>query len=305
VGYRAEFRHALRRRAIRPLAGAASGGTPTYYSFMGNEAAGTLSSVDNALQVLELLGSRPSLRVIEVAEHLSVARSTAHRILTALMARGFLVQDAHKVYRAGPAFERLRQPVVASPRVTRELVHRHLERLVAVLGETCHVAVLEGNGIRFIDSVESYRPLRVGTRIGMLLPAHKTAIGVMLLAELPINMLRSIYPRGLTGETREARQTLQTLERKIRSARRTGYATNMGESDAGISAIAICLRDPSGRAFAGISVAMPTPRYDRQRVPELVQALTKTADDIREELAQIIGRNQDTHRLEAEAISML
>jgi DNA-binding IclR family transcriptional regulator len=253
---------------------------------MRNEASGTLSSVDNALRVLELLASRPSVRVFEVAEHLGVARSTAHRILTALLARGFVVQDAHKIYRAGPAIERFRQPRLNVPRVSKELVHPHLERLAAKVGETCHVAVLEGNGTRFVDSVESFHALRVGTRIGMLLPAHKTAIGVALLAELPLSSLRSIYPRGLTGDAREAKQTLQTLERKIRAVRRTGYATNLGESDAGISAVGMCLRDPYGRAFAGIAVAIPTARFDRHSIQDLATSLSETTEAVKQDIAE-------------------
>ena len=248
---------------------------------MRNDSGGVLSSVDNALRVLELLSTRPSLRVIEVAEHLGVARSTAHRVLSALLARGFVVQDAHKVYRAGPAIEQLRQSRVGMPRLNKDLWHSHLERLAAAVGETCHVAVLEGNGTRFVDSVESFQALRVGNRVGMLLPAHKTAIGVVLLAELPLSSLRSIYPRGLTGDAREARQTLQTLERKIRAARRNGYAVNVGESDAGICAVGMCLRDPHGRAFAGMAVAMPTPRFERHAITELVAALSQTADAVR------------------------
>src|SRR6266508_1452019 len=58
-----------------------------YCSVMRNESAGGLSSVDNALRVLELLSTRPSLRVIEVAEHLGGGRSTTHRVLSALLAR--------------------------------------------------------------------------------------------------------------------------------------------------------------------------------------------------------------------------
>jgi DNA-binding IclR family transcriptional regulator len=256
---------------------------------MRNDSSGTLSSVDNALRVLELLSTRPSLRVIEVAEHLDVARSTAHRILAALLVRGFVVQDSHKIYRPGPTIERFRRPLLAGPRASKDLVHPHLERLATATGETCHVAVLEGNGTRFVDSVESTRALRVGGRIGVLLPAHKTAIGVSLLAELPLSSLRSIYPRGLTGDAREAKLTLQTLERKIRAVRRTGYATNVGESDVGICAVSMCLRDPFDRAFAGIAIAIPTPRFDRQSIRGLVDELMTTVEAVKAEMAETLG----------------
>lgn len=254
---------------------------------MGNGEGSQLASVDNALRVLELLQTQPSIRVVQVAEHLGVARSTAHRVLAALMNREFVVQDAHRVYRAGPAIDRFRMQRSTGPQATRELVHHHLVALAADVGETCHVAVLEGNCTRFVDSVESSQPLRVGSRIGMLLPADRTAIGLVLLAELPIGTLRAIYPRGTTGDARDARQSLLELERKIRSARRSGYAVNRGQSDAGISAVGTCLRDASGRAFAGIALAVPTPRFDEHAVPALHAALLRTGDAIRAEFDAI------------------
>ncbi|WPB89352.1 IclR family transcriptional regulator [Streptomyces malaysiensis] len=254
---------------------------------MRNHKPDTLYSVDSALRVLELLSQRPSLRVIEVAEHLDVARSTAHRILSTLLSRGFVVQDAHKVYHVGPAVERLTRPRISGPKATRDLTHPYLERLADMVGETCHVAVLEGNGTRFIDSVESVQVLKVGSRVGMLLPAHKTAIGIALLAELPLSTLRSIYPRGLTGEARVARQTLRSLDRKIGAVRRTGFATNFGESDPGISAVGTCLRDPHGRAFAGIAVAIPTPRFDQHSMNDLTKEISDVVDVVRNDLAEI------------------
>lgn len=244
----------------------------------------TLSSVDNALRVVELLGRQPSVRVVDVAEHLSVGRSTAHRVLTALLARGFVVQDSHKVYMAGPAIERLRETRATGPRTTADVVLKHLTELADRVGESCHVAVLEGNGTRFIARAPADEP-GFGASPGMLLPAHKTAIGMCLLAELSRESLHALYPRGLTGDRREARMTLPTLDRKIQLVRRNGYAKNLGESDQRVNAVATCLRRPSGRAFAGIAVSVATSNFDPQSVSDYVDELSVAARAVRAELA--------------------
>lgn len=197
------------------------------------------------------------------------------------------MQDAHKVDRAGPAIERFREIPTTRPQISKEIVHPHLVDLAARVGNTCHIAVLEGNGARFIDLVESTHKIRAGGRVGMLLPAYKTAIGIVLLAELPLSTLRSLYPRGLTGGAREAKQTLQTLDRKIRAVRRAGYATNLGDSDPGIAAVGMCLRDPSGRAFAGIAVAVPTSRFDPQHIGNLVAAMSEASEAIKQEMTTL------------------
>jgi IclR family transcriptional regulator, acetate operon repressor len=66
-----------------------------------NERARSMGSVDNALQILTLVGEKKSVRVMEAASHLGVSRSTAHRLLDALDRRAFVMKDAAHVYRIG------------------------------------------------------------------------------------------------------------------------------------------------------------------------------------------------------------
>ena len=96
--------------------------------------------------------------------------------------------------------------------------------------------VLEGNGVRFVDGVEGSGSLRCGTRIGVLMPAHVTSGGKALLAQLPGDDLRQLYPHGLPPWDRKAISTMPALARELAAVRRRGYATNNEESEAGIRA---------------------------------------------------------------------
>ena len=251
---------------------------------MRNDAPSPIASVDNALQVLTLLGERQSLRVIDVADELGVARSTAHRILNALLQREFVVKDAHKVYRPGIAFERLARPSSATVPNLRAALHPHLDRLSRTVGETCHLGVLEGNGTRFIDCVESPEVLRVGSRVGMLLPAHSNSIGKVLLAEMSPSAFMALYPRGLPGDRDSAVARRAALQRQLGLIRKRGYAMNSGESAKGVVAVGACVRDRTGRALAGIAIASPAPRCPRTRIPEIVTALLTAVAEIRIDL---------------------
>jgi len=244
-------------------------------SVMSSDPHGGLGSVDNALRILELLGQQSAVRVMDVADRLGVARSTAHRLLTALMRRGFVVQDAAKVYHRGPAFAAAGFGSDGVPLI-RSAVRPHLEALGDEVDETCHLAVLEGNGARFIDVVESRHVLRVGSRIGMLLPAPATAAGKTLLAELSSADIFALYPRGLPGMRADlARRT--TLQRELAMVRRNGYATNFDESERGVTAVAVRLEDGDGLAVASVAVACPSARCPRSRVDVLIEALRRMA----------------------------
>lgn len=79
---------------------------------------------------------------------------------------------------------------------------------------------------------------------------------------------------------------LQDIERKILAVRRKGYARNNGELTFGINTVAMVLRHPSGQAFAGVSVPVPTPRFEERAIPHIVQSLTQMVDRVRIDLAE-------------------
>lgn len=232
----------------------------------------SVAAIDHALQVLLLLSERQQLRVADVAAELGVARSTAHRLLSTLRKHEFAVQDAHKAYRPGPvlAHAGLSRPANAG---LRAALHPVLERLSREVDETCHLVVLEGNGARFIDCVESRQVPRTGSRLGMLLPAHTNSAGRALLAELPSNVFLSLYPRGVPAPPGAGLQARRILQRQLAEIRRRGYATNFEESAPGVTAVGACVRDTAGKAIAALAVACPSARCSRQRVPELARAL--------------------------------
>ncbi|MFI5607066.1 IclR family transcriptional regulator, partial [Amycolatopsis sp. NPDC051903] len=236
-----------------------------------------VESADNVLQLLLLLAERQQVRVTDAAELLGVARSTAHRLLGALSYRGFAVQDVRKAYRPGPAFDRIALSGRSTPDL-RAVLHKHVQGLHEQVGETCHLMVLEGNGVRFVDCVEATHVLRIGARTGMLLPAHCTSGGKALLAELSGDELRALYPRDFLDSPAGPAMRREALQRQLATVRRRGYATNFEESERGIVAVGVCVRDSAGRAVAGLATAVPLARCTRADVPVLAKAVRAAAE---------------------------
>jgi len=160
------------------------------------------------------------------------------------------------------------------------VAHQHLQTLARQVGETVHLMALEGNGVRFLDGVDGSFALRVGTRIGLLLPAHTTSGGKSLLAELPAEELGRLYPRGLPRVDPPAIADLSELRRALVAVRRRGFATNVEESEPGITALSVCVRDSAGRVVAAVAMAAPTIRCPRRRWPELAPELHQAATAI-------------------------
>ncbi|MER7178572.1 IclR family transcriptional regulator [Streptomyces hyaluromycini] len=239
-----------------------------------------VGAAGNALRTVRLLHERDELRVMDVADELGVARSTAHRILAMLIFEGFAEQDRHKLYRPGPVLRTIRGSQAGPPPDLTIVAHPHLVRLAEAVRETTHLMVLEGNGSRFLDGVEGPQALRVSHRTGTLLPAHVTSGGKALLAELAPDRLHALYPNGLPADAAGVRGKLDRLIAELAAVRRQGYAYNLQESELGVNAVATCVRDRTGAAVAAVAVAAPSSRCPRARLTELTQPLLIAAQDI-------------------------
>ncbi|MBA2701234.1 MAG: IclR family transcriptional regulator [Candidatus Limnocylindrales bacterium] len=240
-----------------------------------------IESVDNALKLLLQFKERESLGVSEAGEHLGVAPSTAHRLLSMLQYRGFAIQDDDsKAYRPGPALIEIGLKTIREMSLLRQ-ARPAIERLSERLDETVHLLVREGADVRFVDGAESSRALRVTSRTGILLPAHCTAGGKALLAELSPGTLRELYPaRALSGLTARSVRSRDDLERELATVRARGFATNAGESEDDVTAIGVAVRDHRGRQRAAIAVALPSVRASPERIDEIAAAAVAGAQEL-------------------------
>lgn len=240
----------------------------------------TIEAVENALRLLLMLRGRTQLRVTEVSDELGVARSTAHRLLSTVAHYGFVRHDAvNRVYRPGPVLVELALASAGHSDI-RQLAKPHLERLAAALHETVNLVVLEGGDVRFIDGVESDQPVRVTLRTGTRFPAHSTSSGKVLLAALPRDRVRALYPEGPGRVTEHTISDMTRLEAELDAVRRNGYATNMDENEIGLHAVAVAITDRAGTAVAAVVVAAPAARLGPMQIPDLVTALKASATAI-------------------------
>jgi DNA-binding IclR family transcriptional regulator len=220
-----------------------------------------VSSVDNALRLLQLIGERKVIRVAEAAETLGTARSTAHRLLTALRRHGFVLQDKpNGVYRPGPVLNEIGLAAIGGIDI-RRVARPVLEDLRERTQETISLSLLEGRDIRFIDCVESPRAVRVGSRTGVVLPANCTAGGKSLLAAMSAAELDRRYSgHELPARTSTSVADWDGLMDELSEIRRTGYALNLEEGESGICAVGAAMRDLTGAPLAAIAAVIPASR---------------------------------------------
>ena len=246
-----------------------------------------LSSVDNVLRLLMLFrGGRP-VRVLEASAELGVGRSTAHRLLAALEHRGFVRQEPRtRAYLVGDALVDLGRSVIREAEL-EALAQPELESLVARVGESAHIAVLRGAQVAYVSCVESPELLRTGSHVGTMFPAHATASGKAILAELSDADVRKLYAAETLARVRpKTLGSWSALRATLEEVRRLGYATNFEETEGGVNAIGVAIKDASGHVHGLITVTGPSSRFRRANMKQCARDCQRVAARI----ASLMGR---------------
>ncbi len=244
-------------------------------------------SLARGLDVLAMLAeAEGTVGVTEVAESLSVDKSTAFRLLNTLVGQGFAVQDEDsRRYRAGLRIVQLSRRVLDRTEL-RAVARPWLKQLQRTTGESSHLAVLAQGQAIYVDKEDSDAGLNVNTEIGRPAALHCSAIGKALIAELSPEEIEAFLSReAMARYTPRTMTAPRELVPHLESIREQGYAVDDEEFEPGVRCVAAPIRGPGGRVKAAIGVSGPSVRVTLERIPELAATVVDTAARI----SQLLG----------------
>ena len=222
-------------------------------------------AADQTLAILAHLATqRGPVPAATIATALDLPRSTVYHLLAVMQERGFVVHlPEERRYGLGIAAFELssgfsRQQPLA--RLGRPLVAGLVDRL----GESGHLAVLHGRDVLYLVEERAPRRPSLVTDVGVRLPAHLTATGRAMLAELPPAQLRALYPDRAAFESRQPQGESDApgwsygrLKRVLAEARTRGWADEDGEVTVGLASAGAPVLDHLGWPAAAIAVTFP------------------------------------------------
>jgi IclR family acetate operon transcriptional repressor len=239
--------------------------------------------VDKALRILETLGkASEDLGLVELSRQLAIEKSTLHRLLGTLEARGFVRRDPISLrYSLGIRMLELGTAVTARSALARA-AHPVLDRLALRSRHTVNLAVLDGDEILYVAKRESAEPLRLTVEVGRRLPAHCTALGKAMLAFRPAPEVRRLFGRRrrLQRFTPSTITDPHKLLRHLDEVRRTGVAVDREELIPGLRCLAAPVLDFTGHAVAAMSISAPAVTLGEERVTELRPMLVEAVAEV-------------------------
>lgn len=243
----------------------------------------SVQSLDRAFDLLELLcHSRGGMTIGALSAETGLHKSTVHRLLASMCARGYVQRDAAtSIYRAGMRLCELSSYVMENMDVI-ERARAPMERLGHETGETVHLVMQEEKDIVYIHKVESVSgAIRMFSRIGMRRPLYCTGVGKAILATWPEDEVRAVWrASGVRLWTPYTIVTEEAFFQELDQVRRQGYALDNEENELGVRCIAAAVPDYSGRATYAISVSAPLTRMQDERIAALRAPVLAARDEI-------------------------
>lgn len=198
-----------------------------------------VQSVERAFAVLGVFNQRATdLSTAEIASRSGLSRPVVRRLLLTMEHLGY-VGRSHGNWSLTPQILELGAAYYSETSLP-QIAQRPMEEVVETLGETCSLGVLSGTDIMHIARVHDRRPFTESIRVGNRLPAHATAIGKALLAQLSeADFAEYLAHVDLEQHTAATLTTPSVLRARIELARENSYDVSIEELRPGTVAAAV------------------------------------------------------------------
>ncbi|MTI79673.1 MAG: IclR family transcriptional regulator [Firmicutes bacterium] len=225
------------------------------------------SAVDRALLLLEMVANnKGGTTLTEMAKELNMPKSTAHRLLETLKARGFVeYQENSERYIIGLKSVEVGVSGLRNLGIVDVAVY-YLCDLAESTGETSFLAVYNEGEMVYLYKVEGTQSIRTTAQLGSRKPVHATSLGKAVLSQLSLEEVdRILEEKGMERFTEHTITDRQEYHEELSKVRVQGYAEDREENEVGLTCFSVPVFNYTGQVVGAISIAGPTLRMVENR----------------------------------------
>lgn len=241
-----------------------------------------ITALARGLAVIRAFSGRDEqMTLADIAKVVGLPRATVRRCLLTLEALGY-VEAQGRLFRLAPQVLTLAQAYLSSSLLPR-VATPFLERMSEALGESCSVSVLHDEHVIYVARSTRKRLASLHRDVGSRLPAYCTSMGRVLLASLSDRELDSYFNRA--ARERLTRFTVvdeNELREILAEIRRREFCIVDQELELDLRAVAIPLRNASGRVVAALNVGTQASRTNKRQLTDaFLPAMRAAAAEMR------------------------
>jgi DNA-binding IclR family transcriptional regulator len=225
-----------------------------------------VQSLGRAFAILEEVARhREGIGLADLSKLVGLHNSTTFHLAKTMVSLGYIRQEKDsKRYRVGrPLFA-----LAASALDEIEMVNVAtpvLEELSRETGESGHFAVRMGDAVVVIARTSGPGAFQLTDRVGVVRPAHCTALGKIILASLrPEQLKRFLERTEMKPSTRKSITSAAVLMREIAEIKHSGIAFDDGEFNPEVRCIAVPVMDFTGQIVGALGISGPVWRLSNQ-----------------------------------------
>ena len=219
--------------------------------------------------------------LVDLARQAGLPTSTAHRLACELTDRHLLERTDDGEFRVGLPL-RMLSGETAEPPTLQERAPFVVDDLCEATRATVMLGVLDDLEVAYIERRPGHQPVSTFSAAARL-PVHATALGKVLLAFAPSQVVRMVLTPSLAAFTPATLTTAEQIHRALQCVRLHGMATSCGELQAGRCGVAVPVPGPRGTAIAAIAVEVP--ELEQATLGRVVPALVLAARGLARELS--------------------
>lgn len=221
-----------------------------------------LRTVQRAIDILYCFTlEEQELSLTEIANKISLAKSTTTRLLSTLEQNHLVAKDPLTLkYRLGEGIYYLGYVAGKSMKI-REIARPIMEEIRDKTRETVNLYVLEENSRVCVEQCEGLHSIRHIVKIGEKLPLWTGAEGKVILAYQSLSFQQKIFAQV------PSKERLTCLKEEIEKIKLQRCALSIDEREVGSAAVAAPIFNIHGEARACLSVSGPANRF----TPEVVE----------------------------------
>ena len=247
---------------------------------------GGIQSIERAFAILEEVArNRDGIALAELSRRVGLHNSTTFHLVKTMVSLGYIQQTSEsKRYRVGRNLFTLAAGALHEIELA-QIARPVLETLALRSGECSHFAVRSGDDIVVVAKTAGTGMFQVADQVGIVRPAHCTALGKVLLAALhPQQLERHLQTRELRRFTPRTIIEHDALLREIEAVRRGGIAFDDGEFDPDARCVAVPVHNFTGQVAGAIGISAPMWRLTMQALQEKTQLVREAAAELSREL---------------------
>jgi DNA-binding IclR family transcriptional regulator len=229
-------------------------------------------------RVLDMLGAfsseRATLTLSELSRRTGLPLSTTHRLAGELARRGALDRDERGRYRVGLWLWEIAS-LASHGMGLRESAMPFLEDLYEATHENVQLAVLDVPDVVYLERISGRHSVNVVSRAGGRLPAHATGVGLVLLANAPVDVQESVLAGPLKRYTSRTVCSPEKLRRMLAEVRRDGVAISDRQIELVSLSVAAPVHGPEDTVIAAISLVVSVEGSDPRTLVPAVRAAAR------------------------------